>query len=601
MLVWRAPLLAGLAVACAQVPADREDAVIPRDPGTLTTASADTGVGEPAVAMLSPLQQLTRVSLAVRGVRPSPEQLLSVRAEPERLHAYLDDWLESPEFAATMRDLHAEALLVRADTGHIFPSVADLAGYDQQQIFASMSEAPLVLVEDIVMSDRPYTEIVTADSMWADDIVATAWGLSYDPDGPTWQRSHWSDGRKHAGVLSDSALWLRHVSNGSNFNRGRANFIARTFLCSDFNDRDITVSGDIDVSDEFAVAEAVREDPNCVACHQALDPLAGFFWGYKRDMLPSAILRAYREDCREEYLGMATGKDYCYPLRLFNPEFEHDWELFDLRAPGYYGQSGQGVDELGAYIASDPRFAQCTARRFYAYLTQTRTPDVPLDEVVRLQAHFTESGFSARELVREIVTSPSFLADHAASEEHADQVVGPQLLRPEQYARTLAQLTGFEWRVVPDTSLCAQNGSDCWGEDNLMLSDAYGFRAMSGGIDSFLVNQPTHTMTPGKVLVFDKVAGEAAAFVVQSDLDSPVSQRLLLERVEADTVDESTIRVQLVELALRLHGRLYDVDHEEVDALWELFDTLHRSGVAPERAWTLILTAMLQEPAMVMY
>lgn len=574
--------LLGLAVACA--------------PSDGVEATGDTAPLEEAVVLLPPAGQLNRISLAVRGVRPTPAELRQVTEDPSLRDVLLEEWLHSEAFGDTVRDLHAEALLVRADTEDILPGVAELEGFDQHQIYTSSSEAALILAEDVVSQDLPYTDVLTADYTWADSILAAAWGLSYDPDGPTWQRTHWVDGRDHAGVLSDSSLWLRHVSNGANYHRGRANFVARTFLCADFDDRDVLAETVVDVADPAAVSEAVRSDASCVSCHQSLDPLAGFFWGLKSDIPRSSILRAYSQECREEYRDMATGEDYCYPLRIFNPEFENDWELHDLRPPGFYGHRGSGLGGLGASIIDDPRFASCTVRRFAGYLSQTPLDEVPDRHVAQLQDRFVQSGFSAIELVRDIVTDDRFLADHATSDAYDEDVTGPQILRPEQLARTLEATTGFRWRVAPDGPGCIDTETECWGEDDLLTSDNYGFRAMSGGIDSVRVIRPTHTPTPSKQLVLEKVAGEAAAYVVEHDLTRPVSQRHLLKGVEADTTEEVAIRAQLVELTAALHGRLLTADDPEIDALWALW-----SGFPIDRSWDLVIWAMLRDPGMVLY
>jgi hypothetical protein len=567
------------------------------DRGGEPRREADSAPPTVEVVPLDGPAQLTRISLAIRGVRPTPSELRAVVQDPSVRDRLLDDWLRGNAFGATVRDLHAEDLRVRADTGDLLPAVAELEGVDQHAIYAAMSEAPLVLVEQLVHDDRPYTEVVTADHVWADEVFATIWGLPYDTDGPDWQRTQWTDGRAHAGLLSHSSLWLRHVSNGGNFHRGRANVVARTFLCADFDDRDVLASTAVDVSDPEEVASATRNDPACVSCHQSLDPLAGFFWGYKGDILRSSVLRAYDFDCREEYRDLATGRDYCYPLRLFNPEFEHDWEQHGLRPPGFYGQPGQGMAELGAMIAEDPRFSACSVRRFAGYLTQTPADEVPDAEVARLQDRFVDSGFSARALVRDIVTSQRFLASHDPGGS-SDAVVGAQILRPEQLARSLEALTGFAWRAAPDGADCGDTPTGCWGEDDLLASDNHGFRSMFGGTDGVRTVRPTHTPTPTRLLVLEAVAGEAAAFVVDHDLERPVSQRRLLTHVTSDTTDEGLVRAQLVELQAALHGRLSTPDAAEIDALWELWSALPGE---PARRWSLTLSAMLRDPAMVLY
>src|SRR5262245_52194681 len=63
---------------------------------------------------LSALDRLGRISMALKGTRPSIADSRAVDADPAALGAIVDGYLESDEFGATLRDLHNEALLVRA-------------------------------------------------------------------------------------------------------------------------------------------------------------------------------------------------------------------------------------------------------------------------------------------------------------------------------------------------------------------------------------------------------------------------------------------------------------------------------------------------------
>jgi hypothetical protein len=127
-----------------------------------------------------------------------------------------------------------------------------------QAINTSIIEAPLRLIEHVVMLDRPYTEIVTADYTLADDVVATVWGLPYDVDGARWQETRYPDARAHAGILSDSFLFTRHSTTYSNKSRGRANAISRALLCYDFLSREIPVDSGIDLADPAAAPTRSR-------------------------------------------------------------------------------------------------------------------------------------------------------------------------------------------------------------------------------------------------------------------------------------------------------------------------------------------------------
>src|SRR5690242_10179492 len=89
---WLALLLAG---ACARH--TRDDA--PPPPSTTE-----------APVYLSPARYLVRVSMAVRGTRPSTQDLDDVERDPAAIERIVDGYLESDAFGAMLRDLHEESL-----------------------------------------------------------------------------------------------------------------------------------------------------------------------------------------------------------------------------------------------------------------------------------------------------------------------------------------------------------------------------------------------------------------------------------------------------------------------------------------------------------
>ncbi len=531
----------------------------------------DDGVATTEVVLLSPAQHLVRASMVLRGARPSTGDLERVIADPAELEALVNSYLESPGFAQTVRDLHDEALLTRFAT---LPPLGPLADTATGRLQASIGEEPLRLIEHVVMNDRPYTEIVTADYTMANPVTATAYGLAHDADGPEWQEARYGDGRPAAGVLSTNAFYLRHRSAGANWHRGRANAVSKAFLCYDFLSRDVVVDGNIDLSDPEAVAGAVVANPACASCHQTLDPLASFFWGF------------------EPNVGMMEVQASGYPLfALFQPRRAGRWRGTSGRPPSYFGLAGDNVGDLGQLIAADPRFSLCASKRFYAYLSQTDVADVPLDLAARLQEELVASGYSARALARAVVLSDEFRASHGQSEDAAEALVGIKKARPSELARMIEDLTGFRWRT--DSDLRLRGGKV--GRVDLLADDAVGFRVLAGGIDSFFVVEPSHTFNATSVLVLRELAAAAAGYVVEADFDAPAAERKLLALVEADTRDEGAVRAQLAALSSRFYADTSPPGSEAVGEVYALFRaTLERTDDV-KHAWKTTLTAMLQD------
>ena len=430
--------------------------------------NADSSAGAPAeYQYASPDEHLLRASMAIRGIRPAPEDLAAVRENPDVLPELVDAYLEDPLFGETVKDLASELLLLRTDVIDQLPAVGPLKGHQLAEMHDATAESPLRLFEDVVVNDHPLTALVTADWIWTNEVHSGIYGVPYDQDSG-WVRSHWADGRPVAGILSDSEMWRRFESAGSNFHRLRANFIASAFLCEAFDTRDIDGASGVDISNEEEVANAVMNTPSCVNCHQALDPLAGYWWGFKKQTKRFTVVKGYSNDCRnynvsgESLIDTYVPGQYCYPLEHYTVSDEGEWESWSLRPPSYYGQPARDLVDVGQLMGEDPRFSQCMARTFYGYLTQKNRLAVPLGLATELQGALEDSGFSAKALVKTIVLSDSFRATSLSDELLADPTLGIgvpppaglQTIRPEQYARTIEDLTGFRWRAIADEEGC---------------------------------------------------------------------------------------------------------------------------------------------------
>ncbi|NCG17571.1 MAG: hypothetical protein GWP91_00960 [Rhodobacterales bacterium] len=567
---------------------------------------------DPVVESLDPVDRLIRASIVLRGVRPSVADMDAVVADPTAYEDIIETYLASPEFSTTIGDVYAEVLMMRTDVQAQMPLMGTMADTQYvESIYKATSESPLKLVQQIVDEDLPLTTLVTADWMWTNKTLSTVYGLPFDEDGPEWQKSWWADGRPAGGLLSDSEIWRRHVSAGSNFNRLRANFLADVFLCDNYSGRDIALINGVNIADEFAVANAALVVPECVSCHQTMDPLASHLWGFKLMLKGNHIVDAFRNGCIDwqdpqhpsplPEINYTWGQ-YCYPLENYLPAHEDDWEAWNIRPPSYYGSPSHDLQTLGANIAEDPRFAMCAARSFTGYFTQTDKMAVAYELASEHRDVFIESGYSAKALARSIVLSSEFAIKFAPDEE----TVGVQVIRPEQYDRLVYDLTGFRWMAVADEPDCAVNyndfkGSQCWGPVNLAQSDVFGFRSMAGGIDGYLVTSPVHSPTPTKEIVMGRFAAEDAAFVVDSDLSLVVSERRLLTKLDGSDWSEAMVRDQLVSLHWQMLGLAVVADDESINEYWALYqDRLSRDSDTAG-AWKLIIHALLRDPRVLFY
>jgi hypothetical protein len=399
---------------------------------------------------------------------------------------------------------------------------------------------------------------------------AVVWGLTHAGAPDQWTPSQFADNRGAAGVLSTNALYQRWRSAGANFNRGRANMISRSLLCHDFTESDILIDTSVDLSDPKAVTEAVVKNPACAGCHQTLDPLASYSFAFDKKVSPNQI----------------DG----YPVKGYRGADANDWKRTNERPPGFFGHAPAGLAGLGQAIADDPRFARCTAIRFASYLTEVPQAALSRAWIARLQRTLVDAQFDAKQLVKAIVLSDEFRVSSHEDAATAERVVGALKVRPEQFDRQLRSVTGFDWSTTSTEELRKMP----FGTTNLLRGDFIGFRVLAGGIDSYFVTTPVHTMTATSTLVVSAAAAAAADFVVEHDAGLPVAERTLFAAASVDSIEPAEVRAQLVHLHARIYGELVTPDAPEVDASYQLFtEALASVGNDRRRAWKLTLVGML--------
>lgn len=549
---------------------------------TLLAACSEPGVDpppdpppevSPTAVYLTPTQHLTRASLALRGVRPAVDELRAVAADAGALPGLVDRYLATPAFRETIKELHNEVLLMRVEQPQFtFPAIAPIATATAREINDSVFDEPLELIADIVTRDRPYTEIVTADYTLANGVVAAIWGLPHTGAPDAWERTPWPDNRGAAGILATTSLFHRWRSTGDNYNRGRANVISTALLCHDYLHADILIDTTVDLSDPDVVANAVVANPSCAGCHQTLDPLASYLF----------VMRG------QQNLGQVDS----YPVEYYLPNQLNRWRTTNKRPPLFFGQPATGLAGLGAAIAGDPRFARCAAQNFAAYFTEVAGPDVSGAWIARLQAAFVASGYNARALARAIVLSDEFRVSHDTDPTAAETTVAALKLRPDQLSRMLADLTGMRWDYASTQRLRGVP----YGTADLLASDFIGYRVLAGGIDSYFVTQPVHTMNATSSRVARAAAASAADFVVNHDATAPIAARTLFVAADVASTDAASVRAQLVHLHARIYGELVAADAPEIDETYSLFTgALAAAGGDARRAWKLTLVGMLSD------
>jgi hypothetical protein len=519
----------------------------------------DTVIDPIAVAPdLAPAVLLTRASLDLRGVRPSVDELDAIEADPALFETYLDDFLQDRAFPERVRTLFSEIYLTRQD--YYYVTAADY-GLDDEVAFAgSVGDEPLRILSHIAEHDLPYTDLVTADWTMGDANLVQAFELERLDTTNGWGQARYTDGRPAAGVLATNGMWWRYQTNSSNANRGRANAISKILLCQDFLSKPIEFDRNVNLLDQGALNEALQTNPGCVACHSSLDPLASYLYGFNY----------YYYDSQLE-------------ITNYHPEREQEWREYTGVPPGYYGDPGETLDDLGRQIASDARFASCITEQVFELVNDRPATVLEADLISDARQTFLDDGLVLRTLFREHMT-----ADTYRKGLDSDGARTTRMISAEQVGSVIEDLTGFRFAY--------------YGYD-LLESDTYGVRTLAGGVDGVYSTKAATEPTATMALVLERYAQAAADWAVQRDSDD-VERATLFTEIDFSETPASNPDPMIAQLQT-LHRRLFGVtiaaDGPEIDANLALWTDLFEVEGSSEGAWTGLLSVLLRDPDFLLY
>lgn len=517
---------------------------------------------EAALVELDPGALLTRFSLDLRGVRPTLDEIERVEADPSALDGLVDDFLSDERFGARVADLFSEIYLTRTESYLVSFAAFDLDDVPTSQLLRSVGSEPLMMLSEIANRDLPVTELVTADWTMADEVLARMYPIDYPDGGAGWQRVHYTDGRPAAGVLATNGMWWRYMTTESNANRGRANVTSRILLCHDYLTRPIEFDRNVNLLDEGALSDALRNNPGCVNCHASLDPLAAYFFGF-----------SYQE---------ATGSE----ITEYHPARERNWAAALGTPPSYYGQPGDDLGDLGHQIAGDARFPECVVEHVTRLLLRRETSLLDADRLTAHREALIQGEMKLRPLFRSVLASPEY---RAATDEGLAGAVPLKMVTPNLLASQIRDLTGFDWETA-----------DGFG---LIESDAYGFLSLAGGADGVYATKNAASPNSTLLLVQERLAEAAADYVVATDAADPLNARLFdeIDFTETPETGREAMVAQIQGLHLRLFARRVAADGPEVEANLGLWSDLYEVEPDAPRAWAGLLSALLRDPDFLLY
>jgi len=526
-------------------------------------------VGEGVTDRLDPRGQLIRLSVDLRGVHPTEDELQAIEADPDSYASFVDTYLYDPRFLGQMEDLYNGVLRTRTGEPYFDPAMAGLT-YPDHEVAESLGSEPLKLIAHVIDGDLPFSEIFLADFTMADEIVAAMWGLDYPAGAEGWQQLTYDDGRPMAGLLSSTSLWTRYPSAGLNANRHRANNVSRMFLCDDYLTRPVTFTQAqiAELSDGGDPNEVIATTASCQSCHSTLDPIAAHFFGFwwEADAEDLVAMTTYNSGDEGLYAGLTSGD------------------------PGWFGRPTSGLRDLATSLSVDERFYDCTVQTVLEGLTQRETSDADWEVMQHHKGNFVSSNLNFRELVRSIVMSDGYVATQFEDAATHDRIPVVKTVSPRQLSDILEDKTGF---------VLSYDGLDA-----LKYNDM-GLVVLDGGIDGQFVTERSFEPSVSSMFVQERLAQAAGFRVATHDLNPQrQGEAILLGSVDVysnPTAHRQAFEVQIRSLYLDLTGLPLAADAPQIEELVSLWKQIFSVTSSSTTSWAGVIAAVLRDPALLFY
>ena len=530
----------------------------------------------------SPEQTYRRASLYLTGTIPSISKMQSMQnADDATLRTEILNLMQGNGFKEFLKN----GANARLNSRHLRTSDAGARFYNKyylpnvsnserrSTVRRDLAEEPLEIIANVVMNNRPYSEILTANytmvGQYTDESYNT--GLTV-PAGSFQQAQNMGQDVKtpgtfgsdatgasritnfpHAGVLSTWSYLSKYGTTATNRNRARARWTMYHFLGFDIEKSASRTISLMDVADEV---NPTMNNPACTVCHTTLDPIAGAF-------------KFFHE--RNGYKAWGTDSlDRRYRQR--NPGV--DW--YQDMLPAGYGSAtatGDPLQWLARQIVADSRFATGAVKFwwFAVFGEDVLDSSAPALQYNRQQAVITQladnfrPSLNLKQLLADMMMTDYFRAAKKTDATMADSNInihmnGRRLLTGTELKNKTASLTGITW-----------------GGNNPRLEGEY--KMLFGGTDDVVVEKRATDLSSMMFRVAERHANEIGCAAVVYDFSLPQAQRRLFTQVENNTLDEASIRSQLVVLFERMLNRVVTPTSAEVSQAYQLFLDLRQARI----------------------
>lgn len=295
----------------------------------------------------------------------------------------------------------------------------------EQAVTAAFAEQMFRLIDDVVRSDRPYTDVLLAKDAEVNgplshyfryqtgaggSLILGVANQNYAVPAIDWPaQTAWTRverGHRHAGLLTLPGYLLKFQSD-----RGRANRFYNAFLCQAFQ---APPGGLPAASDECNKEPDLTQRCGCMYCHVTVEPAAAF-WGRwsEAGIIPmeETLFPTMNPRCADP---RTSNNNTCNLFYLTKAATEKEKPFLGMLKPYVFADAARtanidvGPEGLARQAIDSGQLAACTTRKIWSRLMGRAADEGDQAALEALATAFSQGGYKLRALVRAIVTRPEY-------------------------------------------------------------------------------------------------------------------------------------------------------------------------------------------------
>lgn len=360
-------------------------------PHFLFRVEQDPALGVPNAHLVSPYEMATRLSYFLWSTTPDETLLAAAEAgtlrEPAELERQARRMLADPRAQALVDNFGAQWLRTRQlplaqPSPQLFPS------FTANQLAQAMAMETSLVFAELLQGDRSMLDLLDADFTYVNAALAAHYGLPGTFDANRFTRVTLPPGGDRRGLLTHAGILTLNSTPTRNSTVKRGKWVLDRLLCQEPPPPPANIpqlpSGPTSGSLRQRMEQHVS-DPVCAACHGSMDPIGFALEHYD-------AIGAWR----------ATDGEYAIDARGTLPD----------------GRSFDGAIELGRTLKEDPDLPACMVRHLFTYAMGRRPEAADEQELDHLTQSFKSRGYRMKELLVQVVLSPTFRMRTAQQEPH---------------------------------------------------------------------------------------------------------------------------------------------------------------------------------------